>query len=115
AAPRPMAIEVLAELPLVTTPPGTSTRLALDQVLGTIGRQPLIAVETELRESVVPLVLDGAGAAFVPDGLADSARRRGATVVQLDRPVVRQVGLIHLDGSLSPAAAAFLALAVPDS
>ncbi|HVN51594.1 MAG TPA: LysR substrate-binding domain-containing protein [Acidimicrobiales bacterium] len=110
---RPMSAAALAELPLVTTPPGTSTRIALDQVLATIGRRPEVAVETELRESVVPLVLSGAGAAFVPDGLADSARRRGATVVQLDRPVVRQVGLIHRDGSLSPAATAFLALALP--
>jgi DNA-binding transcriptional LysR family regulator len=110
----PMRLEVLAELPQVTTPPGTSTRGALDQVLATIGRTPVVAVETELRESVVPLVLAGAGAALVPDGLADSARRRGATLVQLDHPIVRQVGLIHLDGGLSPAAAAFLTLALPD-
>ena len=110
----PMGLDVLAELPLVTTPPGTSTRGALDQVLAAIGRTPLVAVETELRESVVPLVLAGAGAAFVPDGLADSARRRGATLVQLDHPIVRHVGLIHLDGGLSPAAAAFLTLALPD-
>ena len=116
ADPRsPLPVEVLADLPLVTTPADTSTRIALDQVLAAIGRHPVIAVETELRESVVPLVLSGAGAAFVPDGLADSARRRGATVVHLDRPVVRLVGLIHRDGSLSPAAAAFLHLAVPDA
>ena len=110
----PMSRQVLADLPLVTTPPGTSTRRALDQVLATIGREPRVAVETELRESVVPLVLAGAGAALVPDGLAASARRRGATLVQLDHPIVRQVGLIHLDGGLSPAAAAFLTLARPD-
>jgi DNA-binding transcriptional LysR family regulator len=110
----PMSREVLAGLPLVTTPPGTSTRRALDQVLATIDRQPRVAVETELRESVVPLVLAGAGAALVPDGLAASALRRGATLVQLDHPIVRQVGLIHLDGALSPAAAAFLSLARPD-
>ncbi len=109
-----MRLDVLAGLPLVTTPPGTSTRRALDQVLATIGRTPIVAVETELRESVVPLVLAGAGAALVPDGLAASALRRGATLVQLDHPIVRQVGLIHLDGALSPAAAAFLTLALPD-
>jgi DNA-binding transcriptional LysR family regulator len=106
--------EELADLPLVTTPPGTSTRAALDETLARVGRQPQVVVETDLRESVVPLVLAGAGAAFVADGLAASARRRGARTLGLDRPAVRRVAVIHRADSLSPAAAAFLALALPD-
>ena len=31
----------------------------------------------------------------------------------LDQPLTRRIGLIHRDGPLSPAAAAFLTLAVP--
>jgi len=112
---RRVTLDQLAELPLVTTPPGTSSRLALDQALATVGRRPNVAVETDLRESVVPLVLAGAGAAFVPDGLADSARRRGAPTHPLDPPVVRRIGLIHREGALSPAGAAFLALALPNA
>ncbi len=110
----PLSVARLAELSMVTTPPGTSTRLALEQALAPSGRAPQIAVETDLRESLVPLVLAGAGAALVPDSLARSARRRGATTVELARPLVRRIALIHRDGPLSPAAAAFLSLALPD-
>ena len=103
----------LAELPMVTTPPGTSTRAALDQALAAVGREPRVVVETDLRESVIPLVLAGAGAALVADGLAAAARRRGARTLPLAGPAVRRVGLIHRDTVLSPAAAAFLAIALP--
>jgi len=41
-----------------------------------------------------------------------SARSQGARVVALDRPLTRDIGLIHRDDPLSPAAAAFFALAV---
>ena len=53
----------LAQLPLVTTPLGTSTRRVLDEAFEAAGRRPQVAVETDHRESLVPLVLAGAGAA----------------------------------------------------
>jgi LysR family transcriptional regulator, carnitine catabolism transcriptional activator len=110
---RRLSIRDLAALPLVTTPRGTSTRRVLEQALEREGATAHIAVETQHREALVPLVLAGAGAALVPDTLAGGARDQGAVTVPLDRSVSRGVGLIHPDGPLSPAAAAFLALAVP--
>jgi DNA-binding transcriptional LysR family regulator len=56
-------------------------------------------------------VLAGAGAALLPSSLATEAQRRGATVRGAHPPITRTVGLIHRPALLSPAAAAFLALA----
>ncbi len=110
---RRMGLVELAELALVTTPPGTSTRRVVDEALAGIGRTTRVAVETDHRESLIPLVLAGAGVAVVPDSLVASARGQGAIVVALDRPLTRDIGIIHRDGPLSPAARAFFDLAGP--
>ena len=110
--PPRLTMDDLAGLPLVTTPPGTSTRRVVDEAFAAAGRRPQLAVETDHRESLVPLVLAGAGVAVVPDSFVASARSQGARVVALDRPLTRDIGLIHRDDPLSPAAAAFFALAV---
>ncbi len=102
----------LAALPLVTTPTGTSTRRAVDAAMAAAGLAPRVAVESDHRESLIPLVLAGAGVAVVPDSLVPSALRQGATVRPLDPPLSRQIGLIHRDDPLSPGGAAFLALAL---
>ena len=65
----------------VTTPIGTSTRRHLDEALARTGKEPTIAVETDQREAIVPLVLAGAGAALLPRTLGDLAAQRGAIVV----------------------------------
>ncbi|MHB1836093.1 MAG: LysR family transcriptional regulator substrate-binding protein, partial [Solirubrobacteraceae bacterium] len=109
---RPLLAHELAEMPLVVAPPGTSTRMLLEQALAEVGVTPRIAVQTAAREAVVPLVLAGAGAALLPTPLAREAARRGA-VVRAARPsITRPIGLIHRAGPLSPAARAFLAVAV---
>lgn len=102
----------LAQTPLVVSPPGTSTRILLEQALGAVGVTPQIAVQTAAREAIVPLVLAGAGAALLPAALAEEAERRGA-IVRRSRPsITRDVGLIHRHSPLSPAAREFLALAL---
>jgi len=107
----PLGLRELAHTPLVVSPPGTSTRMLLEQALATIGATPNIAVQTAAREAIVPLVLAGAGAALLPAPLAAEARRRGATVRGARPKIMRTVGLIHREGPLSVAARAFLALA----
>jgi DNA-binding transcriptional LysR family regulator len=109
---RRLAISDLAGVPLVTTPPGTSTRELVQHALARAGIQPLVAVEVAHREALLPLVLAGAGTSFLPRPLARQAARRGAVVLPLDPPIVRQIGLIHRPGPLAPAARAFLALAL---
>ncbi len=106
-----LAAATLRDIPLVVSPPGTSTRMLLEQALEAVGVTPRIAVQTDAREAIVPLVLAGAGAALLPAPLAREAGRRGA-VVRAARPrIVRRIGLVHRDRRLSPAARAFLALA----
>ena len=107
----PMGARELAHTALVLSPPGTSTRMLLEQALASMGITPLIAVETAAREAIVPLVLAGAGAALLPAPLAHEAHRRGA-IIRHARPAIRRtVGLVHRPGALSAAAKALLAIA----
>jgi DNA-binding transcriptional LysR family regulator len=108
---RPLGARELAETPLVVSPPGTSTRILLEQALERVGVTPTIAVQTAAREAIVPLVLDGAGAALLPAPQALEAQRRGATVRSARPKITRTVGLVHRQAPLSPAAGVFLALA----
>lgn len=101
----------LAGAPFVATPHGTSSRALVERALVGVGVTPLIAVETEQREALLPLVLAGAGSALLPRPLAEQARRRGATVLELDPPLRRTIGLVRRTGNLSPAAHAFVELA----
>ncbi|MGO9900038.1 MAG: LysR family transcriptional regulator [Solirubrobacteraceae bacterium] len=105
----------LARTPLVVSPPGTSTRMLLEQALAAVGVTPQIAVQTAAREAIVPLVLAGAGAALLPTPLAQEAQRRGAIARSAQPAITRTVGLIHRQGPLSAAARAFLALATNDA
>lgn len=101
----------LAAHALVTLPIGTSTRATLDAAFAAAGATPQLAVETDQRDAVVPLVLAGAGAAVVTAPVAEVARAQGAEVARLRPALWRDIGLIHRDAPLSPAARAFVALA----
>jgi DNA-binding transcriptional LysR family regulator len=109
----PLSLRALAAQPLITTPPGTSTRRLVDEALAGIGVTPTIAVETDHREAIAALVVAGAGVALLPRRLGDSARSLGAVVREITPRIERQVGIVHRTGPLSPAARAFLALAAP--
>jgi DNA-binding transcriptional LysR family regulator len=101
----------LARHALVTLPAGTSTRDTLDAAFEDAGVTPQLAVETDQRDAVVPLVLAGAGAAVVTAPVAEVARAQGAHVARIRPALWRELGLIHRDAPLSPAARAFIALA----
>jgi DNA-binding transcriptional LysR family regulator len=107
----PVPVARLASSPLVTSPVGTSTRALLDDACTTAGVTPHIAVVTEQREAILPLVLAGAGATILARPLAETAARLGAAVAPLRPRVSRTVSVIQRDGPLSPAATAFLAVA----
>jgi DNA-binding transcriptional LysR family regulator len=105
-----LSLTQLADVPLVLSPRATSTRVLLEQALEAAGVTPRIAIETESREAIVPLVLAGAGAALLPAPLAREAERRGAVVRSARPRIARQIGLIRRPGPLSPAARAFVEL-----
>jgi DNA-binding transcriptional LysR family regulator len=111
-APRTLRAADLAAMPLVAPPVGSSSRDLLDDLLARHGAVATVVVETAQREALLPLVLAGAGAALVPDALAEAGRRLGCVVAPLDPPVGRPVSLVRRDASLTPAAGAFRALAL---
>lgn len=106
-----MPIARFAEFPLLTTPKGTSTRRLVDDALLEAGLPAVVAVETDHREALAPLVVAGAGAALLPEPLADRAVRQGAVMARLAPAVEREVVLVRRPGPLSPAADAFRDLA----
>ena len=107
-----ITIRALAEQPLVTSPPGTSTRRQIDEALGAAGLRATVAVETDHREAIGPLVTAGAGVAVLPRRLGEDVATPGVVVADITPRITRRVGIIHRDGPLSPAARAFLALAL---
>lgn len=103
-------IAVLADQPLVTTPLGTSTRRLLEEHVTAAGFTARVAVETDHREAIGPLVTAGAGLAIVPRPLAEQAAGQGVVLREVTPPMARRIGIVHRSGTLSPAAEAFLAL-----
>jgi DNA-binding transcriptional LysR family regulator len=109
----PLPVAEFARFPLVTAPAGTSTRNQLEEAFAIAGVTPMVAVVAAQRETILPLVLAGAGATLFPRPLAEQAGRLDASVRPLRPHLSRPVYLLHRVGPLSPAAAAFVALADP--
>jgi len=110
-APGRLPVARLAGMPLITTPPGTSTRDLLDRALAAATVAPVIAVETAQREPIAPLVLGGAGTSFLPRAIADDLGAQGAVVARLVPALTRTIGLVHRGRPLTPTARAFVELA----
>jgi DNA-binding transcriptional LysR family regulator len=109
---RRITVSQLAAFPIVAAPPGTATRNQLDEAFAGAGATPHVAVTTAQREAILPLVLAGAGATLFPRPLAEEAAALGAVVAPVTPRLTRAVIAIHRPGPLSPAAAAFLDLAL---
>ena len=90
--PRRGDLTDLARRPLVMLPVGTSTRDTLDTAFAAVGATAIVAVETDQREAIVPLVVAGAGAALVPAPMAVMAREQGAVVTSLRPAAVASAG-----------------------
>jgi LysR family carnitine catabolism transcriptional activator len=108
---RRLRITDLAATALIMTPAGTSMRRAIDAAFTAADASPIVAVETDQREAIVPLVLANAGAGILPRPMAEAAAALGAVTVPLSPPLRRSVGLVWRRGPLSPAARAFLDIA----
>jgi LysR family carnitine catabolism transcriptional activator len=106
-----LTVSDLNGVAFVAAPVGTSTRRLLDDGFTAGGAVPEVAVVTAQRDAILPLVLAGAGAALVPEPIAEVARTLGATVAQPDPVIERSIALVHRAGPLAPAAARFVDLA----
>ncbi len=109
--PPAVALTDLTRVPFVATPIGTSTRRLLDEGFAAVGARPEVAVVTAQRDAIIPLVVAGAGAALVPAPLAAHAAASGAVLARPVPAVSRHIAVVHREGSLSPAATAFVGLA----
>lgn len=108
----PFRLTELASLSLVAAPPGSSTRALLDGALRDAATRATVVVEAAQREAILPLILAGAGSSLLPRPLAEMAGALGCVVVEPQPAVVRSVALVHREGPLTPAAAAFVSLAL---
>ncbi|WP_344533582.1 LysR family transcriptional regulator [Streptomyces albiaxialis] len=105
----PLAVEELSGLRLVAGQPGTGMRRVADAIVAATDCR--IAVEIEHREGLLPLVLEGVGAAVVADSWRPLADAVGLRVRRLAVEHTLDVGLVWQRHRLSPAAAAFVAVA----
>lgn len=94
---------------LVTTPAGTATHRLMSQALGRETFESAIAVQVVHPEGVLPLVVNGAGAAVLPSGHARiAAAIPGLTRCALDPPASFEVVAAMSATSRSIAAHQFL-------
>jgi DNA-binding transcriptional LysR family regulator len=105
----PVPLTRLQGADVVGVPRGSWQRDLVERALRDHGVRTRLAVEVAPREAVVPLVLGGAGAAFVVREAAAAAAARGAVVRPADPPLRQPYGLVHRPGPLSAAARAFVA------
>lgn len=102
-------IEALQHLPFIVGARHTRAHDLIEKALEQ-GIALQIAVETPHREALVSLVVEGVGAAFVPEAFGHMAVRQGAQMLRLDPAPTYQTYLLHRAGGLTPAAQAFLAV-----
>jgi DNA-binding transcriptional LysR family regulator len=99
----------LRGMPLVAGQPGTGMRRVADRIAAATDCR--IVVEIEHREGLLPLVLSGVGTAVVADSWRPLADAVGLQVRRLAVEDQLDVALVWQRHRLSPAAAAFVAVA----
>ena len=108
---RPLRHADLAGLPMIVPTGVYEYYGGLALQISSADDGPVVAVETESRQALIPLVLAGAGFTFLPRALAEGAARQNVVVAQLDPPLRRDIRLVTRPGPLSPAAKVFATLA----
>jgi DNA-binding transcriptional LysR family regulator len=113
ARKRRLRLAELARHPLVLLDATTATRAALDDAFARLGLRPRVTMEMSSVEVLKRLVELGFGLSIVPAlAVAREARARTLVVARISGLAARRVALATPAGApLSPAAAAFAALA----
>jgi DNA-binding transcriptional LysR family regulator len=107
----PVSLERLVDIPFISSAAGTRARMLLDEAKER-GIALRTALETPHREAVVPMILEGVGAAFLPWTVSREAERRGAVVLSLLPRVTYDLLIVHRDQPLTAAAEAFVQTAL---
>ena len=95
---------------MIVAPKGSLMRALVDDVLSSGVRAKVVA-EVAHRTAILPLVLAGVADAVLPDGWSSLARGAGARVVRIQPPSYLHIAMVTRSTRLTPAAAAFLAVA----
>jgi len=107
---QPLRHADLLGLPMIV-PSGAYRHYGIALDIPPPGGNAFVAVESESRQALIPLVLAGAGFTFLPRALAEGAAKQGLVTARLDPPLLRDIYLLTRPGPLSPAARAFVELA----
>lgn len=94
----PLDVMGLADVPLLSPGSGDWRHAAIEDGLRSFGIRPTIAAEASDPDLLVGLVQEGAGAWFSYGRQAQAAVDGGAGVVHLDPPLVREIGVVTVDG-----------------
>lgn len=105
-------LDEIVAMPIIVPPRGTSTRQLIDEAYSAIGATMTIGVETSHRQALIPLIIGGAGIAILARQQAELARSLGCVVVEPLPAIRRAVALVHRRSPLTPAAEAFVMLAM---
>jgi DNA-binding transcriptional LysR family regulator len=85
-----VTVKALREVPLVSLPPGTGVRAALDAACAAAGFEPRIVFEASALPMVVTMAAQGLGLAVVPESVATMPPAQAAPViVPIANPPVR--------------------------
>jgi DNA-binding transcriptional LysR family regulator len=85
-----VTVKALREVPLVSLPPGTGVRAALDAACAAAGFEPRIVFEASALPMVVTMAAQGLGLAVVPESAANMTPAEAAPViVPIANPQVR--------------------------
>nr|WP_222132090.1 LysR family transcriptional regulator [Pseudonocardia sp. C8] len=107
----PIRWDEIPDDPLVVVPPGGSHVGEIERTMAAAGRIRPPAAVLHNREARLAFALAGVGGTFIERSLAGEARAQGAQVRAFTPPLSRPYGLVFDHDGLSPAAAAFVALA----
>lgn len=110
----PVRPKDLSDARLIVGQTGTGMRRAAEEVLAAAERSVAV-VEIEHREALLPLVLAGVGIAVVAESWRDLATSAALTVRDLDIKESLSIDVVQRPGLLSPAARAFLSVALENS
>jgi DNA-binding transcriptional LysR family regulator len=105
-----VSITELSRFPLIAPPPNAFGRRLLDGAFAAAGILPRIAVETDVPDVIIMLVVLGAGVAILPALMSGAVRPIRLLARPLDPPLVRDTRLVFAPELMSPAASAFLKL-----
>ncbi|NKQ53606.1 LysR family transcriptional regulator [Amycolatopsis sp. K13G38] len=97
----------LRGMSFVVTRPTTAVRTRFDRLAATVGDLH-VAAEVGDRGVLLPMVLRGIGAALMPDGWEELARRAGAEVYRFDPPERLPQWLVYRSGPITAATQAFV-------